>query len=188
MVYKFLTISTLSMASALFMAAAHPAQAKEPDSYNVQKSVLENFAECAAIADNSARLSCYDRKMAESTTVMAEAQKELDAIAADSFGLSEDQIAEKQAEAVPEAVLADGQIEKSNAKQIDSTISDVFTNNTGKLLFALDNGQIWKQSSIDQIRGTVRPGYKVTIRKSGFGGYKIKVHGLTGFTNVERIK
>ncbi len=62
---------------------------------------------------------------------------------------------------------------------------------SGKLIFTLDNGQVWRQ--IDADRGDPRPPsgdapYAVTIRKKLFGSHRLSIEGERPAVTVRRVQ
>lgn len=60
----------------------------------------------------------------------------------------------------------------------------------GRLVVALDNGQMWRQLDVDSRQVRLREGesYPVEIRRSGFGGYRMKVADNDRIMSVERLR
>jgi hypothetical protein len=60
----------------------------------------------------------------------------------------------------------------------------------GRLVVALDNGQLWRQLDVDSRQVRLREGesYPVEIRRSGFGGYRMKVADNDRIMTVERLR
>lgn len=60
----------------------------------------------------------------------------------------------------------------------------------GRLVIALDNGQIWRQLDVDSrtVRLQSEVSYDVEIWRSGFGGYRMKVADNARIMSVERLR
>lgn len=151
---------------------------------------------CATMADDRARLACYDSifgKPAASTPVAtpsaaapqagavagAAAAAPAAAAAVDpeaDFGLTE---AAKKAR-MPEETRE--QIPES----ISGKVTEVARQPAGELVVTLDNGQVWTQVQIDA-RARVAVGDTVTIKKAALGSHML-VTASRYATRVRRVK
>jgi hypothetical protein len=95
----------------------------------------------------------------------------------ESFGSEQLASVESRAQAREEDVL-------------HASIIDFQELHRGRLVVALDNGQMWRQLDVDtrQIRLDQGESYPVEIRRSGFGGYRMKVGDNDRIMRVERIR
>ncbi|NDV62134.1 hypothetical protein G0Q06_06720 [Puniceicoccales bacterium CK1056] len=75
----------------------------------------------------------------------------------------------------------------SGPETIESSISGEFSGWSGKTLFKLDNGQVWRQTNAKTFVVKVNDP-KVFIRRGVFGGYLLKIEGYNSSVKVERIK
>ena len=59
----------------------------------------------------------------------------------------------------------------------------------GRLVYILDNGQVWRQRDLDSKKVHLEKGktVDVEIRHSGFGGYRMKVGDNIRILAVERV-
>ena len=165
-------ISTVLLLTAL---AATPARAAEPQ-------------RCATIADDNARLACYDAVFgspakpaaAQPAAVAATAAGAGAVLAAtpskeDQFGLTPVQTKKKVEE--PEEV--------TGPESIDSVLTKLTMRPTGEFIYTLENGQRWVQVEADPA-GKLEAGAAVTIKKAALGSYKL-VSGPVA-TRVRRIQ
>ena len=134
---------------------------------------------CKAVADDNARLACYDAAVgrlqeAEAagkiTTVtekdIEEAQRSsfgLPTIAMPSFGLA------KESEAIEEVSVA----------------VNAISGGPGALRVTLENGQVWVQTDDRPIKA--RGQSEAVIKKASFGSFKMKLDGGRAF-KVKRVK
>ena len=77
-------------------------------------------------------------------------------------------------------------IEKT-PKIINSRYDGMFTGWTGKTLFRLENGQVWKQAESGRFTHR-RDRPMITIKKKAFGSFVLKVEGLNRSVKVKRVK
>lgn len=123
------------------------------------------IAKCAAISDSGKRLACYD------ATLQRPAPKP---------ELGHEQLPK------PENPAA--------AEQDDSVtivVSDISLTRTGRLVLALDNGQVWQQIDGDGARFTPQgkvEGSQVTISRGLFGSYNLQFVGHNTLYKVRRVK
>lgn len=132
--------------------------------------------ECASIADDPARLACYDAAFGRpggqagpsTTAVPAPAPAPAAGVATatataakarEEFGLTE---VEKQARDPAKA--------EAQSESITGRVAGLGYRPTGELIVTLDDGQVWHQ--IESGRSVVlKPGDEVTIRKASLGSY-----------------
>jgi hypothetical protein len=155
-----------------------------------QAALPKSISACAAIDDDAKRLACYDaavstvdaqvakateaRKIAAVARAKAEAEKaesdRLVALAAadkakvDNFG-----VATVAKEDRPASVTT-----KSELESLEAAVTSVFYTADKKLILALDNGQIWRQTDSSS-SPLVRAGDKVEVKKGILGGFRMKL-------------
>ena len=129
-------------------------------------SAHADVGDCAVIEDNTDRLACYDKLFRQAPTEAAP---------------DEEDIAEFGAES----------IERDTVESIEARLAGDFTGWTGKTVFALDNGQVWRQT-----RNYIQPYSprkpisqpKVTITKGALGSYNMRIEGVRRTVQVKRIR
>jgi hypothetical protein len=150
---------------------------------------------CVAIADDAARLACYDRAMghtaapkpapvAPTATAAPAATSAAAAPAAPvkkdpvgEFGLSEQAKQAKDPAKAAEAAAA--------PDSITGRVMSVRWRKYGEFVVTLDNAQVWAQIE-PMPSAVVRVGDTVTIKKALFGSYTLVTAGRIG-TKVRRI-
>ncbi len=76
---------------------------------------------------------------------------------------------------------------KKELEEIHSRIDGEFKGWSGKTIFKLQNGQIWKQKGQEKVyHRSMNP--EVTIFRGVFGGFRLKVEGVNARVYVKRIK
>jgi hypothetical protein len=138
--------------------------------------------ECAAIENASARLACYDRWFTPPVTP-AEAPEDDDGTAvagpasspADQFGLTRAQIEAREPEH-----------HEQRLDRIEARVTGIRYPSTGERIITLDNGQVWRQTEAT-VRGPVREGDLVTIRRGALGSFKLVTPGGASL-GVRRIE
>lgn len=178
----------------LFLIATGIAALTLPSSSVLAKTseqrILEPFEACRDIVDNNKRLSCFDNAVSTGQSRALAEQNNRVKRRKEDFGLTSKQI-KKSSEA--QEASAPSKSAKRIArdeviKQVDSKVTDVFTNGYSKQMFVLENGQMWQETDIRSYNGSVRPGKDVTIKKGRFAGYRLKVGKQVGFIGVRRVK
>ena len=136
--------------------------------------------DCTSILSDAERLACYDnavkafssearavaeRREAQSAKLAAAAAAAAAAQRSDSFGRPSEQ----------------------RVDRIDSTLKEVLTDNSGKSVFILDNGQIWRQ--VDGFRlPNARPAAAVSIKRGAMGSYRLMIAGRNRTVQVVRMR
>lgn len=166
-----------ALAIVICAAAASPAAAQPDDPY----------AACAATAENSARLACFDATYARERATRAERIEEARERTADEFGLSAAQLRERDGGAAAPAAAA-GESREGDSDSVSSTVADVFTDTRGGSVVLLANGQLWSTIPGSTYRGTIRPEWMATVSKVWSGGYRMRFEGKTGFLSVKRLR
>jgi len=151
---------------------------------------------CVTIADDAARLACYDRAMGHTAApkpapvtpvAPAAAAAATSAAAAPAapvkkdpvgeFGLSEEAKQAKDPAKAAEAAAA--------PDSITGRVMSVRWRKYGEFVVTLDNAQVWAQIE-PMPSAVVRVGDTVTIKKALFGSYTLVTAGRIG-TKVRRI-
>ena len=186
-----------SLAASLLMAAPAMAQSSAP-------SAVDRMNACRGIADNEARLACFDAALqppAETAQAQApEARVEMEEQQASSFGLST-----PKPDAAPEAkpqqtaeefgaeVLPQEREKKKSERlsEITSGVAAIDVVRYDKLVITLDNGQVWRQLNSDSETVLV-PGdpqqYSVKIKRSFMGSYRMTIKELRRTIRVTRVE
>lgn len=166
--------------------------------------------DCTAIDDPDARLACYDRQFDRTTgnrgvegveraetaeeatppgvdmAAPAEAQKQTPAIAPVISSQSVPQEPEPAGEAPASGEPGKAGLFSQDEKvELTSTITHVHAKAQQKMLFQLENNQVWMQSTPRLLR--ISEGDRVTIENASIGGYMMRTdRGVT--TRVERVR
>lgn len=128
---------------------------------------LDAMTACRKIADDAERLRCYDQ--VELSTVNAAAKKTPE----QTFGFSA-------------AAIMKDDAKEPELPEVQAKIASVVTGADGKMVFALDNGQVWRKLAGDS-DPLLRPGSSVSIRRAALGSYLLVT--TTGRTSrVTRVR
>ena len=130
------------------------------------EELSERVLECRDIANDRARVKCYDAALDNVFGRDPEVEEGREAI----FGLPESSTSSTGSELVAEITALD-----------EDPIYRRFQ-------FTLDNGQVWQSTSTGSLKWGFRVGQKVTIRISSLGGYRLYIEGRRGFRGVKRVR
>jgi hypothetical protein len=166
--------------------------------------VLEALGRCAAIAENNARLACYD----------ALAPRIKDALATPPASLAHEPTKEEQeswfgfdigslfggGSAEPttaeqfgkeRTVEAQATREREEIDSISAGVTEAAFTPVGQFIVFLDNGQVWRQLQGDSDRAHFRSNTKenkVTISRGALGSYNLAINGSDRIFKVTRVK
>jgi multidrug efflux pump subunit AcrA (membrane-fusion protein) len=157
----------------------------------------EAFMACARIAGDAERLACYDQAVA---ALSAEGRR----LAAERAAAAEEAAkarAEAEARAAAEAAetARAARVEGFGARggspaqreeridRIEATVTETFTDSQRKLVFLLDNGQMWRQTD-GVFLAIVRPGTPVIVRRATMGGFTLRIESLNRNVPVMRMR
>lgn len=168
-----------------------------------REDVLEAMGRCAAIADNAARLKCYDAVAPQLRTALATPPATLDHPPTkteqeswfgfnigDLFGggsnaTTPDQFGRERTE------QAQAQREQLEIDSITEAVSEVSYTADGKFIVFLKNGQVWRQLQGDADHArfkTPAQANQVTISHGGLGSYNLTMNGSAKLYKVTRVK
>ncbi len=159
-----------------------------PAHADAARDALEEVAKCAAVADSTERLKCYDAaapriKGALATPAPAPQAQDKGSIL-DWFGFSKPKPPQKTEDfgkpAPPEEVT-----------EMTSKVVELAKTARGKAIFILDNGQVWRQLEGDTTEVAYPPTgttMKVTIETGFLGSYNLNIEGINGLVKVRRMK
>lgn len=180
----------------LLMLAASPAQAQS----------AADLMACVPITVDADRLACFDKAMASASPEARAASEKRAAeaavlAAATAKAAAEAEAAATKARAEAEAVAqresfgAEGVATRPNRfapppgeiQEIETGVSELYTNPSGQKLFLLENGQLWKQVDTSRVPN-VRPGDRVKITRAGLGGYHLNFAKQKTWVLVKRVR
>ena len=129
---------------------------------------------CRSVAEAEARLACFDRASAALAGEGAAGTAAPSIVSAPpsapgpDFGLPAKPIG-------------------SAAAALAARVVSVDRDTLNRRVFALDNGQVWRQLEPAPLSG-LREGAAVEIAESGYGGFRLRVDGYQAMTSVKRLK
>jgi nucleoside phosphorylase len=154
-------LAALAAASTLSTQAAVPQERPE---------TLERLMACRGIADNAARLTCFDTAAGALDT----AQRQGDVVVIDRAGVAETrrQLFGFEMPSLPRLFGPEGAVEIDS---IESTLQSASLVGEGRWVFRLADGTVWRQIDTERVRFTNRPGQTVRVRKATLGSFLLTV-------------
>jgi len=158
------------LASLCFIALAGPATAQQDQT----PQVLDEVYACAEVADEAARLACYDaavgrlREAQNSGNLVAVDREQAREIERDAFGFS--------LPSLPRIFgrSGDGGDAIETVAEMRLEIASVQRRRHGPATFTMTNGQVWVQIDDENARNA-REGGSVTIRRASFNSFLMSV-------------
>lgn len=177
--------TAIVLTALLTLTAAGVARAQPPG------EALAGVYACAEIADDAARLACFDREVGRVRAAEAAgeiktiASAQIEQIRRDSFGFRLPSLAAlsplRLGDATPEA---DEEAE-APLEAITATIASVSGGGGAPLRFRLDNGQVWRVIDSKTNR-LARAGAEVRIRRAALGSFLMLVEAGGSALRVRR--
>lgn len=154
-------LAALAAASTLSTQAAVPQERPE---------TLERLMACRGIADNAARLTCFDTAAGALDT----AQRQGDVVVIDRAGVAETrrQLFGFEMPSLPRLFGPEGAVEIDS---IESTLQSASLVGEGRWVFRLADGTVWRQIDTERVRFSNRPGQTVRVRKATLGSFLLTV-------------
>jgi hypothetical protein len=161
-------MSLIAGLAALTLAASPaqtPAQQPRPE-------MLERLTACRAVADDAARLACYDAAAAAFDT--AEREGELVVIDRAAVNETRRQLFGFELPTLPR--LFNGN-EADELDSIETTLERASRSGENRWVFRLADGSVWRQIDSEPVRFENDPGQPVRVRKASLGSFLMTVGG-----------
>ena len=177
---KALVLAVSAAAAAPLAATAEPALPRP----------TESLYACAEQTDDTARLACFDKavadlKSAENTgKVKTVDVASIEKIERESFGFSLPSLSEVFRRDDTSGKSTSAQVDEINLPIASISVSRV----TRKATITLENGQIWEQIDSEELpRSKVRKAKQANIRKAAFGSFLMVIDGGGAGIRVRRV-
>lgn len=157
-------ISTLGTAAAIAVLSGSAAPPQE------RAQTLAQVTACRAIADNAARLGCYDA--AVGALESAERQGEVVIMDRAQIGQARRQLFGFDLPAMPRVFGPEGAAEINS---IETTLQGATQTSDSHWVFRLADGGVWRQIDSERVRFQNRPGQEVRVRKASLGSFLLTV-------------
>ncbi|MEG3089162.1 hypothetical protein [Sphingomonas sp. PB4P5] len=149
-------------AAMLLAVAVQPARADEKPPTT---AAIGKMAACRAIADDAARLACFDREVGAFDIAVRERriavvdQAEIRKTRRTLFGI-----------ALPSIKLFDNSGEPE-IKELTATIKSTRQGEGGRIVFTLEDGAVWAQTDDFPVFYSVKAGQKVTLKRGALSSF-----------------
>jgi hypothetical protein len=169
-------------ALALAFVATLGGQAASQPKPDARAGLVTKLTDCRKIADDKARLACYD----ETAAAFDQAEAKGDIVVVDreqartvrrqAFGFS-----------MPAITLFEKGEAKEEIENVSAVLASAGRNSTGRWVFTLEDGAVWAQVAAEELFKTPRPGMKVKIKKASLGSFMIQIENQSAF-KVRRVE
>jgi len=170
-----LALSLLAAATASTLAFAQPKGES-------RSQMLQELVDCRKLADDSARLACYDKASAS----LDQAEQKGDIVVVDreqarkvrrqAFGFS-----------LPSISLFEKGETQEELENVTGEVAVASVNGAGKWTIRLKDGAIWVQIDNNELHRTPKPGNPVKIRQAAMGSFLMSINNGGGF-RVRRVE
>lgn len=153
----------------------------------------DRLVACAGKVDDAERLACYDSavKALGAEARAASDVREREAKAAKAAAAAAAAAAATQAAAAAEAERKDSfgkaAAESGTVSELTAAITEVLKDSTGKAVFILDNGQIWRQADGFTLPNA-KVGTSVTIKRGALGSFRLVPANSNRSVQVVRMR
>ena len=165
---------------------------------DADRDVLKEVAKCADVAAAADRLKCFDAAVPHAQAALAQPEApvqtaQITQAEGDGGGVLGWFGFERPVTKTEDFGKPPPKVEERNQgiTQISALVTEFARTPSGKVLFILDNGQIWRQIDGD-ITNVQDPSaseqLKVAIEKGFFGSYDMKIADRNGIVKVRRVK
>lgn len=145
-------------------------------------ALVQQLSNCRKVADDAARLTCYD----SATAALEQAEAKGDIVVVDreqartvrrqAFGFS-----------LPSLSMFERGEEKEAVDNVSGKIASARQDGTGKWVLRLEDGAVWQQVDVQEMSLYPKPGQSVTIRKATLGSFLASVEGRRAI-RVRRVE
>ncbi len=153
----------------------------------VKAQLADPVAKCLTIEEPDARLYCYDEAV---VSARPELQAVLEARQAAAKARAQQEalaVRERDARKKVDAFGAGNRSGGAAVEALNAEVAEVLTDGSGRLMFVLREGQMWRQTD-GGAWPTVRPGDAVVIRRGAMGGYRLAHLRLGRTVSVRRVR
>jgi hypothetical protein len=157
--------------AAAAMLGVTPVAAMTDDEPAPRAAPVQQIYDCRTIADDTARLACFDRSVA--ALVVAEEKREVTFADKETvkktrrglFGFS-----------LPRIGLFGGG-EEEEVKEIEAVVKSASIDRSGKYRIVMQDGAVWQQIDTTRLPREPKPGQTVKIKVASMGSYFANVDG-----------
>jgi hypothetical protein len=160
-------------------AAALAAQKKPP----ARPEAFDALVRCRAIADDAARLSCFDGaartldEQAQRRELVVVDRQQIRETKRSLFGLD-----------IPNLnPFGGGEGEEEEVKNVEGVVASASQGGDGRWVVQLEDGSTWGQTDNNPLALRPRPGHKVRISRAAMGSYMMRINNQPAVRAKRRI-
>ena len=138
--------------------------------------MFRKLIECRAVADDAARLACYDA----TASALDQAERDRQLVIVDRAQVKEARRSLFGFSLPKISLFENGDRDGADAKEfsnIETTIKDARVRADGRLVIILEDGARWVQTDERVLPSDARPGQKIKIREAAMGSYFANING-----------
>jgi hypothetical protein len=162
----------MSLISGLAALAAASTLSTQAAPLQERPETLERLMACRGIADNAARLNCFDTAAGALDT----AQRQGEVVVMDRAGIAETrrELFGFEMPSLPRLFGPEGAVEIDS---IETTLQSASLVGEGRWVFRLADGSVWRQIDSERARFQNSPGQPVRVRRASLGSFLLTVDG-----------
>jgi hypothetical protein len=168
--YGLIVMAAIGLAT---LAAARP---KTPTIPAGHSQAFEAVIKCRTIADDAARLRCFD----EASAALQQAAERRDIVVVDREQVRQTRRSLFGIEGLRLPFFGGGDEKGEDVSQLDGVIASAFQNGDGRWVVRLQEGGTWVQVDDNVIALWPKAGQKVLIKRAALGSYMMRVNGQSG--------
>lgn len=171
----------ISIGAAAMLAAGAAAVAK-PAKPQARPEAFEALVRCRSIADDKARLACFDgasqklEQAANERQLVVVDRKQIQDTKRNLFGLD-----------IPDLNPFGSAPDEEEVKSIEGVVRSAMQDGDGRWVIVLQEGGTWAQTDNNPLAVRPKAGQKVKIVKAAMGSYMMRVNGQPGVRAKRRI-
>jgi hypothetical protein len=170
------------MAAALILVAAAGA-AKEAQPAPSRPETFEALVKCRAIAEDAARLRCFD----QASAALEQAAARRDVVIIDRAQVRQTKRTLFGLELPRLPFFGGGDDKAEDVTQLDGIVASAFQNGNGRWVVRLEDGGTWAQTDDNPIAVWPKAGNKVVIKRAAMGSYMMRINGQPGVRAKRQI-
>ena len=167
--YALMATALILVPAALAAKPAAPAAAARPEAF-------EALVRCRAIAEDAARLRCFDQAAA----ALEQAAEKRDVVIVDRAQVRQTRRTLFGLELPHLNLFGGGDDKGEEVSQIEGVIASAHQNGNGQWVVRLEDGGVWAQVDDNPIAIWPKAGQKVEVKKAALGSYMMRVNGQPG--------
>lgn len=139
-------------------------------------AIVDRLMDCRKVADDGARLACYDQAAGALETAEAKGdvvivdREQARQVRRQAFGFS-----------MPSLSLFEKGETQEELENVAGVLDSARQNNAGKWVIKLQDGAIWTQVDANELHRTPKAGAPVKIRQASMGSFIMSIDGGGGF-------